>query len=101
MSQVIGAAVGIVIGCIVGLLKNVFVWGGYLKSRESGENSTKEQNAIMKRSIISYLVCLGVLLVIYLLRNVLPFSWIWCLVATGLCISIMNITIVMKKKIKY
>jgi len=98
---VIGAAVGIVIGCIVGLLKNVFVWGGYLKSRESGENSTKEQNAIMKRSIISYLVCLGVLLVIYLLRNVLPFSWIWCLVATGLCISIMNITIAMKKKIKY
>lgn len=98
MSQLIGVAAGIFLGCIVGLLKNIFVWGSYLRNQNSNGDTSKEQTMIMKKSIVSYLVCLGVLLAIYLLRGVLPFDWIYCLIATGLCISMMNVLIASKKK---
>lgn len=100
MSHLIGVVVGVVLGCGVGVIKNVFVWDGYLRKQKENRDSVKEQRSIMKRSIVSYFVCLGILLVIYLLRNVLPFDWIWCLVATGISISLMNIALALRQKLR-
>ena len=89
VTYVIGAVVGLAFGGIIGLLKNRFIWGEYLR-RKDEDASAGEATALYGRMLISNAVNVVTLLVAFLLRNVLPVDGIAFLVGTAVALTIMN-----------
>lgn len=96
MNYVIGAAVGLAVGCLIGYLKNIFVWKSYVNKGDGA--SQHEQAQVYSRALISYFVNIAALIVVFLLRNYLPFSWIACIIALATGMALMNIITAAKRK---
>lgn len=86
MTYVIGAVVGLIFGGIVGALKNRFIWGSYLYK----EGTSSEASALYGRMITSNIVNLITLLIVFFLRNVVPFDGIAFLIGTAVALTLMN-----------
>lgn len=96
LEYVIGALAGLAAGCLIGYLKNVFIWKGYV-NKEDGA-SDHEQAQVYSRALISYFVNIIALVVVFLVRNYLPFSWIACIVALATGMALMNIVTAARRK---
>ena len=96
MDYVIWAIAGLAIGCLIGYLKNIFIWKGYV-SKDSGA-SDHEQAQVYSRAMISYLVNIAALVIVFVLRNYLPFSWIACIIALATGMALMNIITAARRK---
>lgn len=97
MTYVIGAIVGLVFGGIVGALKNRFIWGSYLR-RSSDETDSGEAGALYSRMLMSNLVNLATLLIVFFIRNLVPFDGIALLIGTAVALTIMNRVLSMGQK---
>ena len=97
MTYVIGAIAGLVIGGIVGALKNRFIWGSYLR-RGSDETEYGEAGALYSRMLISNIVNLVTLLIVFFIRNLVPFDGIALLIGTAVALAVMNRVLSMGQK---
>lgn len=97
MTYVIGAIAGLVFGGIVGALKNRFIWGSYLH-RESEDAASGEAGALYSRMLVSNIVNLVTLLIVFFLRNLVPFDGIALLIGTAVALTIMNRVLSMGQK---
>ena len=89
MTYVIGAIAGLIIGGIVGALKNRFIWGSYL-CRDCDETGSGEAGALYSRMLISNITNLVTLLIVFFLRNVVPFDGMALLIGAAVSLSVMN-----------
>lgn len=97
MTYVIGAVAGLVLGVLVGALKNRFIWGSYLH-RESDDAASGEAGALYSRMLVSNVVNLLTLLVVFFLRNLVPFDGIAFLIGTAVALTVMNRVLSMGQK---
>lgn len=97
MTYVIGAVIGLVFGGVVGALKNRFIWGSYLR-RDSDESGYGEAGALYSRMLISNIVNLVTLLVVFFVRNLVPFDGIALLIGTAVALTVMNRVLSMGQK---
>lgn len=88
MTYVLGAAVGILWGAIIGGIKYFALWRGYMNQ----EHSNAGDNKVLGRLLISNLINVIALLIVFLIRNVIPGSmdWIAMIIATALTISLLG-----------
>ena len=96
MDYVIGALAGLAAGCLIGYLKNIFVWKSYVSKGDGA--SEHEQAQVYSRAMISYLVNIVALVVAFVIRDYLPFSWITFIVALATGIALMNIITAARRK---
>ena len=97
MTYVIGAIAGLVLGGIVGALKNRYIWGSYLR-RENDDAAAGEAGALYSRMLISNLTNLATLLIVFFLRNIVPFDGIAFLIGAAVALTIMNRALSMGQK---
>lgn len=86
MTYVIGAIAGLVFGGIVGALKNRFIWGNYLLK----ENFDGEAGALYGRMLASNIANVVTLVIVFFLRNIVPFDGIAFLIGTAVALTLMN-----------
>lgn len=86
MTYVIGAIAGLIFGGIVGALKNRFIWGNYLLK----ENFDGEAGALYGRMLASNIVNVITLVIVFFLRNIVPFDGIAFLIGTAVALTLMN-----------
>lgn len=86
MTYVIGAAAGLIFGGAVGALKNRFIWGDYLHR----EDTSGEAGALYGRMFASNISNLITLIIVFFLRNIVPFDGIAFLIGTAVALTLMN-----------
>ena len=86
MTYVIGAIAGLIFGGIVGALKNRFIWGSYLVR----DDVSNEAAGLYGRMIVSNIVNVITLVIVFLLRNIVPFDGIALLIGTAVAMTLMN-----------
>ena len=89
MSYVLGAAVGIAVGFIVGYLKYVLLWKRY--SYVGDDAHTVKASKVYLYQIISFIADVLTLLIIFILKNELPFYWRTCLLGAGTGLTVASI----------
>ena len=96
MTYVIGAVTGLVLGVLVGALKNRFIWGNYLLK----ENFDGEAGALYGRMLASNITNIVTLIIVFFLRNIVPFDGIAFLIGTAVALTLMNkvLSVGQKKK---
>lgn len=96
MTYVIGAIAGLVIGGVVGALKNRFIWGRYLYS----EDVSNEAGALYGRMMASNVTNLITLIIVFLIRNIVPFDGTAFIIGTAVALTLMNkvLSVGQKKK---
>lgn len=87
MTYVAGAIAGLILGGIVGLLKNQVIWKNYLGRTDYSPN---EASAVYSRMMISNIVNLVAFLIAFFLRNIMPFDGIAFLIGLAVALSVMN-----------
>ena len=90
MTYVIGAAAGIAFGALVAFLKNIFIWKKYGEFDASSGVDPAQASQIYIRSMVSFAVNVGTLLIVFLLREKLPFSFVACIIGTAASLAILN-----------
>ena len=90
MTYVIGAIAGLAFGGIVGHLKNRLVWKKYLQQSASDGMGENEMTSVYGRAFLSYAINVAVLVIAFLVRNIVPFDGIACLVGAAVALSVMN-----------
>ena len=94
MTYVIGAAAGLVLGVIIGALKNRFICGDYLRREEtSGEAGT-----LYGRMLASNITNLVTLIIVFFLRDFAPFEGIAFLTGTAVALTIMSRALSLKQR---
>lgn len=86
MTYVIGAAAGLVLGAIIGALKIRFIWGEYLRK----EYGYDEAGALYGRMLASNITNVAVLVIVFFLRDIVPFDGISFLIGTAVALVLMN-----------
>lgn len=86
MTYVIGAMVGLLVGGVIGLIKNRLVWGTYI-NREASDG---EAGALYSRMLISNIINLVTLVIVFFLRDIVPFDGIAFLIGTAAALALMN-----------
>lgn len=90
MNYVLGAVMGLVLGGIVGYLKNRFIWDGYLARDDRAPED--EGKALYSRMLISNVVNIITLVAAFFVREWLPFhaDGIIFLIGTAVALAAMN-----------
>lgn len=86
MTYVIGAIAGLVFGGIAGALKNRFIWGKYLIR----DDAFNEAAGLYGRMLASNIVNVVTLVIVFFLRNIVPFDGIAFLIGTAVAMTLMN-----------
>ncbi|MBQ4596444.1 MAG: hypothetical protein IJB14_05675 [Firmicutes bacterium] len=86
MTYVIGAIAGLIFGGIAGALKNRFIWGSYLVR----EDAFGEAAGLYGRMLASNIVNVITLVIVFFLRNIVPFDGIAFLIGTAVAMTLMN-----------
>lgn len=86
MTYVIGAIAGLIFGGVVGALKNRFIWGSYLIR----DDAFNEAAGLYGRMIVSNIVNVITLVIVFFLRNIVPFDGIAFLIGTAVAMTLMN-----------
>lgn len=96
MSYGIGAIAGLILGGIIGQLKNLFIWQRYLrKSDAAGADSA---GGVYGRAMVSYFVNILTLAAVFFCRNIVPFSGIAFLIGTAVALTVMNKVLAIQQK---
>ena len=85
MTYVLGATAGALIGSLVGGLKYLLLWKKIMKAPEGVKFGMSQ---IYGRLTAGYVINAAALIGVYLVRNILPFSFTACVVATAIGLSI-------------
>lgn len=101
VTYVAGAIAGLVLGGVVGVLKNIFIWQKYLK-KKAASNGPDGAGEVMGRLLASNIVNVATLALVYFLRNIIPFEFVSFIVGTAVSLSIMNKVLAnQQKKLDY
>lgn len=84
MEYLIAAIVGLVYGLLVAILKYIFLWK---KLVDPEYYAAIKENQLIARMIISFVTNVVALLLVFFLRNVLPFNFAAAAIATALGLS--------------
>lgn len=98
MEYVIGAVAGLVLGGLVGQLKNRFIWRRYLHEKACAAADPHSAGSLYARAGISYFVNIVTLAAAFFLRNAVPFNGIAFLVAAAVALTIMNKVLAVSQK---
>ena len=99
MEYVTGAVAGGIFGCLVGYLKYMFIWNKYAAADDAGNGDYSGEAAkLYSRAFISYAVNIAALIIVFVLRNCFPFSWVACIIAVAVALSVMNRVMALKAK---
>ena len=99
MTYVFGSIAGLIVGGLAGYLKNRFLWQKYMAdSSSSSEAGAGQAGGIYARSMISYAVNIVTLLLVFLVRNIVPFDDTAFLIGTAAALVAMNKVLVFKQK---
>ena len=90
MTYVIGALVGAAFGALVAFLKNIFIWKKYGEFDPSDGGDPAKASDIYIRSMVSFAVNVATLLVVFLLRDKMPFSFVACIIGTAAALATLN-----------
>lgn len=100
LTYIVGAVAGLILGILVGLLKNIFIWLRYLR-KNADSNNFQTMGGLYARAMVSYFVNVLTLVIAFLIRNVLPFDGIAFLIGTAVALAAMNkILAVQQKKLE-
>lgn len=97
VTYVAGAIAGLILGAIVGILKNIFIWQKYLK-KNAHNNGDDGAGAILGRAALSNVVNVATLALAYFLRNIIPFDFVSFIIGTAVALSIMNKVLASQQK---
>jgi len=86
MTYVFGTIAGLIFGGVVGALKNRFIWGKYLIK----DDAFNEAAGLYGRMLASNIVNVITLVIVFFLRNVVPFDGIAFLIGTAVAMTLMN-----------
>lgn len=86
MTYVFGAIAGLIFGGVVGALKNRFVWGSYLVK----DDAFNEAAGLYGRMLASNITNVVTLVIVFFIRNIVPFDGIALLIGTAVALTIMN-----------
>ncbi len=98
MTYVAGAIAGLVFGGLAGHLKNRLIWKKYLQQSASDAICNNEMTSVYGRALLSYAINVAVLVIVFLLRNIVPFNGIACLIGVAIALSVMNKMLVLQQK---
>ncbi len=90
MTYVAGAAAGLAFGALIAFLKYVFIWRKYTEKDETSGDYSAQASQIYIRSMVSYAVNIGALVLVFILRDRLPFDGIACLIGTAVSLGVLN-----------
>lgn len=94
MEYFLGALAGILYGGLVGTLKFFFLWRGILHQKDESKIVDK---MVYGRMMISYFVNLITLLIVYFVRNIIPFDFVAFAIATAVALSVAGKAFPMRK----
>ena len=83
MEYVIGVLVGLAFGALAGYIKYLLLWRGLVKT-EDDVDGTK----LVSRMLISNLANVLILLIVFLVRNVMPFEFVSTILGTAIGLSV-------------
>lgn len=86
MTYVFGAIAGLVFGGIAGALKNRFIWGSYLYNEGTSDSAGGLYGRMLASNIVNFIT----LIIVFFLRNIVPFDGIAFLIATAVALTVMN-----------
>lgn len=100
MTYVFGSIAGLIVGGLAGYLKNRFLWQKYMTADPPSDaaEASGEAKGIYARSMISFAVNIGTLVLVFLVRDVVPFSETAFLIGTAAALVAMNKVLVFKQK---
>ena len=84
MTYLIAAIVGLAYGLIVAILKYIFLWK---KLVDPKYYEAVKENQLIARMVISFVTNVVALLLVFFLRNVIPFNFAVTAIATALGLS--------------
>ena len=87
MEYVLGAIAGVAFGALMSALKYALVWKAFLKPDKDGNVKDSKIYSVM---IFSNAINVAALLIVFLLRDIMPFNFAATIVATALSLSITN-----------
>lgn len=97
LSYAAGIIAGLVVGCIIGYLKNLFIWGKYLQ-RSDDAYAQNEASALYGRMLASNIVNVAALAAVFFARGFVPFDGITFLIGTAVGLTIMSRRSAVSKK---
>ena len=98
LTYVFGSIAGLIVGGLAGYLKNRFLWQKYMADSSSSEAGAGQAGGIYASSMISYAVNIVTLLLVFLVRNIVPFDDTAFLIGTAAALVAMNKVLVFKQK---
>lgn len=98
MTYVAGTLAGLVLGGVIGYLKNLFVWQRYLQQSEAAYESPDSLGGLYARAFISYTVNILTLVLAFFIRNLFPFDGIAFLIGTAISLAVMNKVLAIRQK---
>lgn len=99
LEYILGAAAGLILGGLVGQLKNRLIWRKYLRDSDSSSAAqTTTAGWLYARAGISYFVNVLTLAAAFLLRNAVPFHGLAFLIGTAAALIIMNKVLIVEQK---
>lgn len=98
LTYVFGAIAGLIVGGLAGYLKNRFLWRRYMTGDSSSDAEAGQVGGIYARSMISSAVNIVTLVLVFLVRDVVPFSETAFLIGTAAGLVAMNKVLVFKQK---
>ena len=90
VSYAIGILAGLLLGGIVGQLKNLFIWKRYLAEDAAQQGQPNQAGSLYGRAFVSYSVNILTLVAAFLIMDILPFSGGTFLIGTAVSLSVMN-----------
>jgi hypothetical protein len=98
LTYVFGSVAGLLLGGLVGYLKNRLLWEKYLTQTQSSGADPGEVRGVYTRSMISYAVNIATLALVFFVRNIVPFSDTAFLIGTAAALVAMNKVLAFKQK---
>lgn len=98
MTYFIGALAGLVLGGVIGYLKNLFIWRKYLDESASGSVDPNDVTGLYARAFISFTANILALAIAFFTRNLFPFDGIAFLIGTAVALTFMNKVLAMGQK---
>ena len=89
MEYVLGVVVGVIFGVAVGAGKYFFLWRKLLNP-EYKPDKNETAKLLYRNMIASYIINIAALLVIFFLRNIMPFDFAATIIAAALALSLAN-----------
>lgn len=98
MTYALGGVAGLILGLVIGYLKNLLLWKKYFRSENAPDADAGRVGDLYMRSMISFAVNVGAMALAFFTRELLPFDGIAYLVGTAAGLVVMNKALVFSQK---